>query len=199
MTKVYLHTFGCKANQYDTEVVRQALESAGAAVVDDPSLADAAVINSCTVTHVGERKMRGHVRQIARANEGLRTVVMGCAAALDDGTIAYAEELDSSQANKNMVRGIWFNKMVAVTVAKDAVAYQIKGKPYKCLITGALFKQFLMEAREKKGPDSDIQSVWIITPEEVRDATTAQRVKDEEQTRPFFNRHLDRESLRKDK
>jgi hypothetical protein len=117
---------------------------------------------------------------------------------LDDGKIAYAEELDSSRANKNMVRSIWFDKMVAVTVSKDAVAYQIKGKPYKCLITGSLFKQFLMEAREQRGPDSDIQSVWIITPEEVRDATTAQRVKDEEQNRPFFNRHLDRESLRKD-
>jgi hypothetical protein len=117
---------------------------------------------------------------------------------LDDGKIAYAEELDSSQANKNMVRGIWFDKTVAVTVAKESVAYQIKGKPYKCLITGALFKQFLMEARKKKGPDSDIQSVWIITPEEVRDATPAQRVKDEEQNRPFFNRHLDRESLRGD-
>lgn len=117
---------------------------------------------------------------------------------LDDGKIAYAEELDSSQANKNMVRGIWFDKTVAVTVAKESVAYQIKGKPYKCLITGALFKQFLMEARKKRGPDSDIQSVWIITPEEVRDATPAQRVKDEEQNRPFFNRHLDRESLRGD-
>ncbi len=114
---------------------------------------------------------------------------------LDDGKIAYAEELDSSQANKNMVRGIWFDKTVAVTVAKESVAYQIKGKPYKCLITGAIFKQFLMEAREKNGPDSDIQSVWVITPEEVRDATPAQRVKDEEQNRPFFNRHLDREKI----
>ncbi len=88
MTAVYLHTFGCKANQYDTETVRQALESAGASVVDDPRMADAAVVNSCTVTHTGEAKMRGLVRRLARARPGIRTVVMGCAAALDDGTIA---------------------------------------------------------------------------------------------------------------
>ena len=88
MTRVYLHTFGCKANQYDTEVVRQALESVGATVVDDPREADVAVINSCTVTHVGERKLRGHARQISRDNAKLKTVVMGCAAALDKGTIA---------------------------------------------------------------------------------------------------------------
>lgn len=88
MTAVYLHTFGCKANQYDTEVVRQALEAVGVAVVDDPRAADAAVVNSCTVTHVSEAKMRGLVRRLARGRPGMRTVVIGCAAALDDGTIA---------------------------------------------------------------------------------------------------------------
>jgi threonylcarbamoyladenosine tRNA methylthiotransferase MtaB len=85
---VLLHTFGCKANQYDTEVVRQRLEDAGCAVVDDPGAADAAVVNSCTVTHVGEAKLRAWVRRLARRNPSIRTVVMGCAAALDDGRLA---------------------------------------------------------------------------------------------------------------
>jgi threonylcarbamoyladenosine tRNA methylthiotransferase MtaB len=88
VTRVYLHTFGCKANQYDTEVLRQALEGAGATAVDDPSQADLAVVNSCTVTHVSESKMRGFIRRIGRRNGCARTVVMGCAAELDDGTIA---------------------------------------------------------------------------------------------------------------
>jgi len=88
VTRVYLHTFGCKANQYDTEVVRQALETSGATAVDDPAGADVAIVNSCTVTHVSEAKMRGLVRRLARENHGIRTVVMGCAAELDDGTIA---------------------------------------------------------------------------------------------------------------
>lgn len=87
-TRVYLHTFGCKSNQYDTEAVRQALETAGATVVDDPAGAEAAVVNSCTVTHVSEAKMRGFVRRLARGNPAVRTVVMGCAAALDDGSLA---------------------------------------------------------------------------------------------------------------
>jgi threonylcarbamoyladenosine tRNA methylthiotransferase MtaB len=87
VTRVYLHTFGCKANQYDSEVVRQALAAAGASVVGDPRHADAAVVNSCTVTHTGEAKMRGLVRRLARRRPGIRTVVMGCAAAVDDGAI----------------------------------------------------------------------------------------------------------------
>jgi threonylcarbamoyladenosine tRNA methylthiotransferase MtaB len=86
--KVYFHTFGCKANQYDTARVRQAFEDAGAAVVDDPAAADLAVVNSCTVTHESEAKLGRLVRRLARQGGHLETVVMGCAAALDDGRIA---------------------------------------------------------------------------------------------------------------
>ena len=84
---VYFHTFGCKANQYDTERVRQAFDDRGAVVVDDPALADLAVINSCTVTNESEVKLRRFVRHLAKTGRA-QTIVMGCAAALDDGTIA---------------------------------------------------------------------------------------------------------------
>jgi threonylcarbamoyladenosine tRNA methylthiotransferase MtaB len=85
---VYFHTFGCKANQYDTMLVRRAFEHAGAAVVDDPAAADLAVVNSCTVTHESEAKLGRLVRRLARRRGGIQTVVMGCAAALDNGHIA---------------------------------------------------------------------------------------------------------------
>ncbi|HUL48549.1 MAG TPA: MiaB/RimO family radical SAM methylthiotransferase [Gemmatimonadales bacterium] len=86
---VFLHTFGCRANQYDTEVVRQAFVDQGATIVATPDSADIAVVNSCTVTEESEAKMRRYIRRLARAGRGnLATVVMGCAAALDDGSIA---------------------------------------------------------------------------------------------------------------
>ncbi len=84
---VYFHTFGCKANQYDTERVRQAFDASGATVVDDPAVADVAVINSCTVTNESEVKLRRLVRHVAKSGHA-QTIVMGCAAALDDGAIA---------------------------------------------------------------------------------------------------------------
>lgn len=83
---VYFHTFGCKANQYDTELVRQAFADAGATVVDQADAADLAVVNSCTVTQESESKLRRYVRHQARA--GRDTLVMGCAAALDRGVLA---------------------------------------------------------------------------------------------------------------
>jgi len=84
---VYFHTFGCKANQYDTERVRQAFDASGATIVDDPALADLAVVNSCTVTHESEVKLRRLVRHVAKSGHA-QTIVMGCAAALDNGAIA---------------------------------------------------------------------------------------------------------------
>jgi threonylcarbamoyladenosine tRNA methylthiotransferase MtaB len=91
---VYFHTFGCKANQYDTALVRQAFADQGAVMVDDPAAADLAVVNSCTVTHESEAKLRRLVRRLARrggrgrGRGRLETVVMGCAAARDAGAIA---------------------------------------------------------------------------------------------------------------
>jgi threonylcarbamoyladenosine tRNA methylthiotransferase MtaB len=97
---VYFHTFGCKANQYDTEQVRQAFTEQGAVVVDDPAAADLAVINSCTVTHESESKLRRFVRAVSRAGAGrAETIVMGCAAALDDGTIAALPSVRAVVAN----------------------------------------------------------------------------------------------------
>jgi len=89
---VYFHTFGCKANQYDTALVRQAFADQGVVVVDDPAAADLAVVNSCTVTHESEAKLGRLVRRLARrggrGGSRLETVVMGCAAARDGGAIA---------------------------------------------------------------------------------------------------------------
>jgi threonylcarbamoyladenosine tRNA methylthiotransferase MtaB len=85
--RVYLRTFGCRANHYDAEAVREMLGVAGHAVVDSPGDADVAVFNSCAVTAQAEADLRQSIRRAARVNGGLRSVVMGCAASLDRGSI----------------------------------------------------------------------------------------------------------------
>jgi len=81
--KVYLRTFGCRANHYDSEAVRAMLAAGGHTVVDAPGDADAAVFNSCAVTTEAEAELRKAVRRAARTKPALRSVIMGCAAALD--------------------------------------------------------------------------------------------------------------------
>jgi threonylcarbamoyladenosine tRNA methylthiotransferase MtaB len=86
--KVYIRTYWCRANQYDSEQVRALVEGSGGTIVDDVSDADTAVFNSCAVTADAEAELRKGIRGAARNNASLRTVVMGCAAALDKGQIA---------------------------------------------------------------------------------------------------------------
>lgn len=79
--KVFLRTYGCRANQYDTEAVRQMLASASNVEETlDASEADIAIFNSCTVTAAAEADLRSDIRAASRSNRALRTIVMGCAA-----------------------------------------------------------------------------------------------------------------------
>lgn len=82
MKKVHFITFGCKANQYDTEKFRQELQARGMKVVDDPLEADACVINTCTVTNQADAVARKAIRRIQRDNPEIKVVVAGCSAAL---------------------------------------------------------------------------------------------------------------------
>ena len=87
--KVFLRTFGCRANHYDTEAVRELVESNGHSIVSSVESADVAVFNSCAVTTDAEAELRKVVRRAAKDRPGLRSVVMGCAAALDDNRPAH--------------------------------------------------------------------------------------------------------------
>jgi threonylcarbamoyladenosine tRNA methylthiotransferase MtaB len=86
--KVYLRTFGCRANHYDTEAVRELVEANGHTIVASVEEADTAVFNSCAVTSDAEAELRKVIRRAARVRPELRTLVMGCAAALDESRSA---------------------------------------------------------------------------------------------------------------
>ena len=71
-------TFGCKANQYDTQVLRAALLRRG--LKESEREAELVVVNTCTVTAEAGRKARQLVRRLARENPACRIVITGCLA-----------------------------------------------------------------------------------------------------------------------
>ena len=81
--RLHFKTFGCKANQYDTERMRQAIEAAAGeaspAALED---AEVCVVNTCTVTNAADAGARRFIRRAARVNPGVRIVVAGCSAVL---------------------------------------------------------------------------------------------------------------------
>ena len=80
--RVHFHTFGCKANQYDTERMRQELEARGARTVSGWDRAEVVVVNTCTVTNQADAGARRLLRRVRRENPAARLVVAGCSAAL---------------------------------------------------------------------------------------------------------------------
>jgi threonylcarbamoyladenosine tRNA methylthiotransferase MtaB len=78
MTTLRTATLGCKVNQYETELVREALLGAGYRDAAAGETADLCLVNTCTVTAEGDSKSRQTIRQLARRNPGTRIVVMGC-------------------------------------------------------------------------------------------------------------------------
>ncbi|MCC7053066.1 MAG: MiaB/RimO family radical SAM methylthiotransferase [Gemmatimonadaceae bacterium] len=86
--RVFLQTFGCRANQYDSEAVAALVTRSGGTVVHDVADADVAVFNSCAVTAAAESDLRQQVRRAARHAPQVRTIVMGCAAARSGAALA---------------------------------------------------------------------------------------------------------------
>ena len=109
----------------------------------------------------------------------------------DDGNLLYLELVESSLTQKNLVRGIWFDKKVSISVSdNNGQSWQIKGKPVKTLITGPVFLHHYRDVRQRLG-DVDLSAVWVIEPEEVINENILVRHAEEELAHPLF-RHLDR-------
>lgn len=78
MRSVRFVTYGCKANQYDTQVLREALVRRG--LEEQDREAELVVVNTCTVTAEAGRKARQLIRRIGRETPGTRIAVTGCLA-----------------------------------------------------------------------------------------------------------------------
>jgi threonylcarbamoyladenosine tRNA methylthiotransferase MtaB len=86
---VALLTLGCKLNQADSESIARRLGADGVRVVDRPVRgADAFVVNSCSVTHVADRKARHMVRLARRLSPDAQVILTGCYAEIAPADIA---------------------------------------------------------------------------------------------------------------
>ena len=80
--RVAYKTFGCKANQYDTEQMRQELEARGFQTVRGTADADLFIVNTCTVTNQADADARRFIRRIRKENPKVDVLAVGCSAAL---------------------------------------------------------------------------------------------------------------------
>ena len=85
---IAIYTLGCKVNQYETQAMEQELLSRGHALVPFEDLADAYIINTCTVTAVSDKKCRNVIRRAKKMNPQAVVAVCGCYAQTDPQAVA---------------------------------------------------------------------------------------------------------------
>lgn len=76
--KISFFTLGCKVNQYETETLKNLFFENGWTIVNNSDFADVYVINSCTVTSIGDKKARQSIHKFKVINPNSIIVITGC-------------------------------------------------------------------------------------------------------------------------
>ncbi len=96
-------TFGCRLNAYESEVIKNNLESAG--------VADAVVFNTCAVTKEAERQAKQSIRKYIRENPGRKVIVTGCAAQIDPVSYSGIDGVFKVIGNEEKMKAETFKSM----------------------------------------------------------------------------------------
>ena len=102
MKRIFLQTFGCQMNEYDSELVRAILTAAGYTFVVDELAADIVMLNTCSVRENAHRKVYGYIHELRHRRQGARVMIgiLGCMA-----TGLRQELLDNKELKLDFVVG----------------------------------------------------------------------------------------------
>ncbi len=83
MKKVYIETYGCQMNVYDTEIVKSILQRNDYSFTETPEEAEVIFLNTCSVRENAHKKVHQRIsvlKQLRRQNKNLVMGVLGCMA-----------------------------------------------------------------------------------------------------------------------
>lgn len=89
-----IYTLGCKVNQEESVALANLFREQGWRQVDFQAVADVYIINTCTVTHLADRKSRQFIRRALRTNPKALVAATGCYAQVGHAEIAAISGVD---------------------------------------------------------------------------------------------------------
>ena len=98
--RVQIETHGCKLNMADSQRMAREFVSAGYAMVRDGERPDVFVLDSCTVTHVADRKARQALSKARRSFPEALIVATGCMVQRDEIGVDRLESVDLVITNR---------------------------------------------------------------------------------------------------
>ncbi|MDP7578623.1 MAG: tRNA (N(6)-L-threonylcarbamoyladenosine(37)-C(2))-methylthiotransferase MtaB [SAR202 cluster bacterium] len=98
---VAIETHGCKLNQADSADLAREFVQAGYSVLSSKDSVDIYVVNTCTITHVADRKARHTIRSARRRNPEATIVAAGCYPQRSPEALSSLDEVDLIVGNKD--------------------------------------------------------------------------------------------------
>lgn len=98
---IHFKTFGCKVNLYETENMKQDFIQNGFIVTEIESESDIFIINSCTVTETGDKKVFKELRRLRREYPDSIIAVTGCYPQAFPEEASHIQEADIIAGTKN--------------------------------------------------------------------------------------------------
>ena len=94
MKKFYIHTMGCKSNQFESSIIAENLEKNGIAQTKKVEDADYYILNSCTVTHKSDNEAMYLLRAAKHKKNKITTIITGCVAQIEKEKLLENEFID---------------------------------------------------------------------------------------------------------
>lgn len=102
--RVVLDSLGCKLNQAETELLAREFTKAGYHVLPPGNEAEVYILNTCTVTHIADRKSRHWLRLAHRQNPNAVLVATGCYAERAPEALAQLKGVNLVLGNRDKPR-----------------------------------------------------------------------------------------------
>ena len=101
MKNFYIHTMGCKSNQFETSIIKENLISHNWEETKKVEDADYYILNSCSVTHKSDNEAFYFLRNAKNKNPNIKTVLTGCIAQIEKDALLKKDYIDYVIGNDN--------------------------------------------------------------------------------------------------
>lgn len=118
--KVAFATLGCRVNQYESEAMAEKFIREGYEVVDFDQFSDVYVINTCTVTNMGDKKSRQIISRARRTNPEAIIAAVGCYSQMSPKEVSEIPGVDVVLGTRNKGDVVYY-----VNKAKDEGKSQV--------------------------------------------------------------------------
>ena len=123
--RVAFYTLGCRVNQYESEAMAEKFIKDGYEVVDYSDFADVYVINTCTVTNMGDKKSRQIINRAKKENSEAIVAVVGCYSQIATNEVSSIDSVDVVLGTRNKGDIVYYVNKARETQEKQVVVNEV--------------------------------------------------------------------------